>query len=207
MHGFVVEGEPLLKSFVDAVKGAGNRSLTIKELIANPPKVSLDFATTTRFSGWSMDKVDAEICADKFQMMAGVTGAVVGVETDRLAVDFDSGHQFLHHHLGILCEKETGMDHIARGVIDNGVQVGLTFLAIHPDLRTMEKIGGPELTEILIGKSPCRLFGYEMWIPVQVGGRSEAVEGSARWIDHIPQLLVDQLSENAGQSPTWMLST
>ena len=185
----------------------GDGRFAVEELVSDPAKKSFDLAATTGFPWRSMDKMDTESGTDKFQMVAGITGAVVGVETDRLAVDFDSGHQFLHHHLGILCEKETGMDHIARGVIDNGVQVGLTFLAIHPDLRTMEKIGGPELTEILIGKSPCRLFGYEMWIPVQVGGRSEAVEGSARWIDHIPQLLVDQLSENAGQSPTWMLST
>ena len=132
-------------------------------------------------------------------MMAGVTGAVVGVETDRFAVDFDGSHQFLHHHLCIFCEKETGVYHIASGVIDNGVQVDLTFLTIHPDLRPMEKIGGPELAEILVGKGPCRLFGYEMWIPMQVGGRSEAVEGSAGSSHHILQLLIDRGATRSGR--------
>jgi hypothetical protein len=207
VNGFVIEGEPLLKSFVDAVKGVGNGCVTIEELIANPSKISLYFSSTSGLAWWSVDKMDTEVGADKFQMVAGITGAVIGVETDRLAVNSDGGHQFLHHHLGILGEKEAGVDHIAGGVIDNGVQVGLAFLAVHPDLRPMEKIGGPELAEILIGKSPRRLVGYEMRIPVQIGGRREAVEGGAGWIGHIPQFLVDQLSEDAGQSPPRMLFT
>lgn len=98
------------------------------------------------------------------------------------------------------------MNHMAGGIIDDGMQVGFAFLTIHPDLWTMEEIGGPELAKILMGKGPCRRVGFEMRVTVQICGRREAVEGCTGGIYHIPKLLVDQLTEKTGQSPSWMLS-
>ena len=81
MHRFVIEGEPLLQSGVDSAEGMGNGRLAVEELVADPAKKSFDFTTAAGFPWWSMDKMDTESGTDKFQMVAGITGAVVGVET------------------------------------------------------------------------------------------------------------------------------
>ena len=86
---------------------------------------------------WSMIKTNPKVGTDKFQMMTGIAGTIVDVETDRLTVRFDSGHKLPHNHLYILSEGETEVDHITGGVIDNGIQVGLPFLTTHADLQTL----------------------------------------------------------------------
>jgi len=116
----------LLKRLISAVKGVG-----IKELVANPSEKSLNFSTPSEFSGLGMDMINPEVGTDKFQIATVVAGTVIGVVTDRFTGRFDGGHEFLHHHLGILVEEESGVDHIAGGIVDNGIQIGL-YVSDHP---------------------------------------------------------------------------
>ena len=197
MDAFMVERQPFFKSCIETFKGVSNRLFTIEKTIPDRPEKSLYFSTTTRFSWWSMDEMDTEICADKLEMPACITGPVVGIETQRFAVNPHGGHQLFHEYLGVLRCKKSGTDHISCGVINDGVQIGFALFPVYSDFRAMEEICHPELAKVLVSKWSCRVVLGQVGIPLQVSTPCEPVECCTRGGSHIPELFLYQVLQEA----------
>jgi hypothetical protein len=114
--------------------------------------------------------MDTEVGTDELQMPTGIAGAVVGVKTYGYSMSPNGGHQFFHEDLSVLSQEKPGMNHIAGGIVDNGMQVGFTLPAPNPDFWSMKEVGHPELSEILVSKRPGWYVCFQVRIPVQVGG-------------------------------------
>jgi hypothetical protein len=120
-------------------------------------------------------EVAAAIGADELEVSTGITGAVIGGETFGNAMLPDGYHQLFHQYFAIFGQKETGPNHIAAGIITNGVQIGFAFEALDPDFGAMEKICHPELTEFLVGKGASGYVLHQVRITMHIGGRRQAL--------------------------------
>ena len=178
----VLAFDPGPETAVEGVE-AGARGLVQgrQELGSAGPEKTLDFPLSLRRVRSRMDQMDAKAGADHGQVAGAVGGPVVAVQSLRDAA-FEQGlAQDGQERLGAFGEGEGGVRDDARGIVNDGQQVGLAppppVVGIAADLGAMHAIGHPQRARVGVAEAaPVAAVGTVLGRPRQALLAQQAVD-------------------------------
>lgn len=143
---------------------------------------TFDLATPTGPVRPGVDQGDVERGADDLQVVGAEGGSVVAVEPPRQAAAQQRLLQSVLEAGGILGQVEGGKRHHARGIVEEGVEVGLAAVAPswHQQTGPVHQVRGPQIVDVGIGEGQCIGLGACRWLGRRRLGGEEAVYGAAR---------------------------
>ena len=131
--------------------------------------------------------------------MSGAKGeSIVGIEPLRDPEASDGHGKPVDERGGPLAPSERGEYYAARGVVEDGQQVGLLHVPADADFWTVQEVGYPHLAECIIGEGVGFLYdGRTGWFSFEALELGQSVERAARRANGVPRAILDQDVEQA----------